>query len=408
MVVDKRFRRSKVNGKLLKASRGPVLNSNAGTRAMGQYLLSLVMIFAISGSSVFARSEKRVMLLDFKNVLKKSDYDYLEASLTDAVRNRLKEKFVYREIEKSEWQSVAKQNYVIEEDLYTFTAAMNLGINAQPDVAIFGGFFIESKRGSSQQEIRTRVRILDLNERKEIADFEMKSVVDASIFETVEKIADRIAKEAAAVLPGKEAWAKGEVTDKTRTMNQISLRGGYSPIALGTQERRVGAGTQHAATDVQNMMSVGADFQHFGLVSESLGVFFAAGFRSGSDNFSYVQDGSAVPVTVLGLSATAGVTWRQYLGTHFYVQPFIGGGMHYDTLKFDFGSRTVSVNSTSGQALSQTDLAIAAPAAIIGTRIGYVLTRWMFLEVGATYGAQFYSSGFGQVINAEVGVGFKI
>lgn len=82
--------------------------------------------------------------------------------------------------------------------------------------------------------------------------------------------------------------------------------------------------------------------------------------------------------------------------------------MHYDTLKLDFGSRTVSVNSTSGQALSQTDLAIAAPAAIIGTRIGYALTRGLFLEIGATYGAQFYSSGFGQVINADVGVGFKI
>jgi hypothetical protein len=274
MDIAKKYKQSKMNTTLREAPRGRVPLNRARRRTIGRYLFSFVIMLAISNSSLFARSEKRVMLLDFKNVLKKSDYDYLEASLTDAVRNRLKEKFVYREVEKSEWQSVAKQNYVIEEDLYTFTAAMNLGINAQPDVAIFGGFFIESKRGSSQQEIRTRVRILDLNERKEIADFEMKSVVDASIFETVEKIADRIAKEAAAVLPGKEAWAKGEVTDKTRTMNQISLRGGYSPISPGTQERRVGAGTQHAATDVQNMMSVGADFQHFGLVSESLGVFF--------------------------------------------------------------------------------------------------------------------------------------
>ena len=208
MDIAKKFKQSKMNATLREASRGRVPVNRARRRTMAQYLFSFVVILAISSSSLFARSEKRVMLLDFKNVLKKSDYDYLEASLTDAVRNRLKEKFVYREIEKSEWQSVAKQNYVIEEDLYTFTAAMNLGINAQPDVAIFGGFFIESKRGSSQQEIRTRVRILDLNERKEIADFEMKSVVDASIFETVEKIADRIAKEAAAVLPGKEAWGK--------------------------------------------------------------------------------------------------------------------------------------------------------------------------------------------------------
>jgi|GEM_PF-3117425 len=408
MDIAKKFKQSKMNATLREASRGRVPVNRARRRTMAQYLFSFVVILAISSSSLFARSEKRVMLLDFKNVLKKSDYDYLEASLTDAVRNRLKEKFVYREIEKSEWQSVAKQNYVIEEDLYTFTAAMNLGINAQPDVAIFGGFFIESKRGSSQQEIRTRVRILDLNERKEIADFEMKSVVDASIFETVEKIADRIAKEAAAVLPGKEAWAKGEVADKTRTMNQISIRGGYSPLAFGAKDRRVGAGTQHGPTDVQNMMSIGVDFQHFGFFSESLGVFFTAGFRSGRDSFSYIQDGSAVPVTVLGLSGNLGITWRQYLATRFYFQPFIGGGINYDTLKFDFGSRTVSVNSTSGQALSQTDLAIAAPAAIIGTRIGYALTRGLFLEIGATYGAQFYSSGFGQVINADVGVGFKI
>ncbi|AFM13022.1 hypothetical protein [Turneriella parva] len=348
------------------------------------------------------------MLLDFKNVLKKTDYDYLEASLTDAVRNRLKEKFVYREIEKSEWQAVAKQNFVMEEDLYTFTAAMNLGINAQPDVAIFGGFFIESKRGSSQQEIRTRVRILDLNERKEIADFEMKSVVDASIFETVEKIADRIANEAAAVLPGKEAWAKGEALDTTRKLNQLSLRGSLAPSPVGSQARTVSTGSQHGASDLRNIFSVMADFQHFGIYSESLGFFVSVGIRNSSDNFTFAQDGSPVPVSLLGLSTTAGFTWRQPLNNQLYAQPFFGGGMNYDMLKFAYNSNSVAVASTNGQALNQSELSMITSTAVGGIRLGYMVTRWLYIEIGSSYGLQFYRSGFGHLLSFDIGMGFKI
>lgn len=371
-------------------------------------LFHIVCIGLFITSEVSARSEKRVMLLDFKNVLKKADYDYLEASITDAVRTRLKEKFVYSEIEKKEWQSVAKESFVLEEDLYTYTAAMNLGINAQPDVAIFGGYFIESKRGSTQQEIRTRVRILDLAKRKEIADFEMKSVIDASIFETVEKIADRIVKEAATVLPGKEAWAKGEIQDATRKFNQLSLRGSFSPFSVGPQDRKVGAGSQHGPANLRNIMSVTADFQHFGLYFESLGLFVSAGVRSGTDTFSFAQDGSPVPVNLLGLSTTAGLTWRQPMNNNLYMQIFLGGGLNYDILKYEFSSRSVAVTTANGQTLSQSELSAIAPAAVGGIRLGYMITRWLFLEIGTSYTVQFYRPGFDQLVSAEIGMGFKL
>lgn len=368
-------------------------------------------VFLLSGlflvSSADAAALKKVMLLDFKNVLKKADFNYLEGSITDAVRNKLKEKFAYKEIEREKWLDIAKENFIIEEDLYTYSAAMNLGLVAKQDVVIYGGYVIENKKGSAQQEIRTRVRILDLSKREEIADFEMKNIVDASIFDAVEKIADRIVKEASAVLPNAKDYGKGDTGSDIEKFNQLSLRSTYSPFALSAA-RSVRAGGQYAAADFKNVIGAFIDFQHFGIWREQFGIFAGGGFRMASDEFTYALDGTAVPVSLQGFNGHAGVTWRQKLGSQFYLQPIMGGGVQYDILKFNYDNKTIAAASSTGQTLNLSELKSFAPYAMGGLRLGFKATQWLFVELGANYFYTFYSGGSGQTLSADLGVGFKL
>lgn len=96
------------------------------------------------------------------------------------------------------------------------------------------------------------------------------------------------------------------------------------------------------------------------------------------------------------------------MNNNLYMQIFLGGGLNYDILKYEFSSRSVAVTTANGQTLSQSELSAIAPAAVGGIRLGYMITRWLFLEIGTSYTVQFYRPGFDQLVSAEIGMGFKL
>jgi hypothetical protein len=351
-----------------------------------------------------AAALKKVLVLDFKNILKKAEFNYLEGSITDAVRSKLKQKFAFQEIDRTNWLAKAEENFIIEEDLYTYSAAMNLGIAAKQDVVIYGGYVVENKK-NGEQELRARVRILDLGNKREISDFEIKNPIDASIFDAVEKIADRIVKEAAAVLPNKDDADRFK--EEIQSYNQLSLRGQFAPVAIGAN-RTVTSTGQFAGTDFKNTAGFAFDMHHFGIWKEQLGVFGGGSVRISNDQFSYSIDGSPAPSALLNFAAQAGLAWRQKINTKFYLQPFLGGGVQYDIMKFNFDSSTVAVTNTAGQSVSAGEYKLFSPFVATGLRVGFFITAWLTAELGAHYAASFYSSAMGQSVYADLGVGFRL
>lgn len=368
-------------------------------------LLAYLVLF-LAGSAAEAAQLKKVLVLDFKNILKKTDFNYLESSITDAVRGKLKEKFAFQEIERDKWLESANEIFVIEEDLYTYSAAMNVGIAAKQDVVIFGGYVVENKKGGAQ-ELRARVRILDLGKKKQIADFEIKNPVDATIFDAVEKIADRIVKEAAAVLPSKDDAAAGRFKEETPSFNQLSFRGQFAPVTFGANRVLTSTG-QYAGTDFKNTAGFALDFHHFGIFKEQLGLFAGGMVRVSSDQFSYGIDGSTVPAALQSFGGQAGFAWRQKISSKFYLQPFFGGGGQYDIMKFTYDNRTVAVTTAAGQTVSAGEYTLLAPFATGGLRFGYALNSWLFIEAGGQYLFSFYQGANGQSLFGELGVGFRL
>ncbi|MCS6972553.1 MAG: hypothetical protein NZL89_05965, partial [Leptospiraceae bacterium] len=251
------------------------------------------------------------------------------------------------------------------------------------------------------------VRILDLSKKKQIADFELRNPVDATIFDVVDQIANRIVKEAAAVLPSKDDMARGRFREEIPTLNQLSLRGQFAPLAFSANQT-VSAAGQHAGTDFSKVAAVALDFHHFGIFKEQLGVFIGGSVRSASNEFRYAIDGSVVPVSLQSFVGQGGIAWRQKLTPKFYLQPFLGGGVQYDTMKFNYDSQTVAVSNTTGQPLSAREYALFSPFACAGLRFGYAINSWLMLETGALYAMSFFQGATGQSLFAELGVGFRL
>ncbi|RME91251.1 MAG: hypothetical protein D6767_05500 [Candidatus Hydrogenedentota bacterium] len=104
-----------------------------------RYLLIFLLFFSFS-DFLFSARIKRVLILDIKNIEENPNYNYLENSITDAIRNLLKKKFAFYEMPKEKWQSIAEENYVYPEDYYTRTSAMNVGLLTKQDIVIAGEF----------------------------------------------------------------------------------------------------------------------------------------------------------------------------------------------------------------------------------------------------------------------------
>ncbi|MCS6984855.1 MAG: hypothetical protein NZM25_07010 [Leptospiraceae bacterium] len=346
------------------------------------------------------------MVLDFRNITQKAEYDYLEQSLTDAIVSNLRQRFVYRETRRSEWEAIAKENHIAQEDYHTYTAAMNLGLAAKQDVIIFGGFLVEPGKGMEVPEMKTRVRILDVGKKKQIADFVTQNPIDNTVFDSVEKIAARIVEEARSVLPSKEDFAKGKVKVEIPSFHQLSLRGHYSAISF-PQTKEVGSTKRFAAIDFPAQYGFSLGYHFFGILWEQLGVTVQGMFRQAGVSFPHELNDSPIKANLVGVTGTAGIVWRQWLVQNFYIEPSLGGGLSYDALTFDYTSQTIEANSPSGLPQSQKTYTVSSPLVALHLRVGYFLTRSLSIESGFLYHIFFFQDSVGQNTFFDLGLALK-
>ncbi len=198
----------------------------------------LVMFLLISPCTLYA-GLKKVLVLDFINIEKKAEFEYLEESITDAINKMLKEQFAFKTPSQKKWETIAKENYLFRRDYYTYSVSMNIGLLTKQDIVISGGFRI--KKEKNDLIIITNVQILDIGNRNAIKEFEEAGPADNRIFNSIEKIAQRIAKEASSVLPNKDEWEKSGMEDNDTepffSDFTIGLRSGYALYSAGIADR---------------------------------------------------------------------------------------------------------------------------------------------------------------------------
>lgn len=171
----------------------------------------IIVALLLWTSGLAAAGKKRVLVLPFINIEKNTNVQYLETSLTDAVKENLRKLFAFDETPEKQWTEVSLKNYIYRDDYSTKTAAMNLGLLAKQDVVISGGFWIKIKGDIT---IFSRIRILDIAKKEVVTEFMETGPADSRIFDTVDRIAARISKEAKAILPTKEEWQRSGIKEE--------------------------------------------------------------------------------------------------------------------------------------------------------------------------------------------------
>ncbi len=308
-----------------------------------------VLVFFLGVTAIHGTQLQKVLILPIVNIEKDPNLSYLENSISSALLEKLREKLAFDELSEETWQRVAEQNYILRDELYTRSAAMNLGVLANQDIVIHGGFKAEYKKKAL---IRATAYVLDTKRKKSLSKIEMEFPVDSELFNAVNTIADRIEKEARKVIPSKEDASRIGLTSGAPFFSDwtLGLKAGAGFYADGYSKYFTARPPAITATLRTRLPKL-----HPRLTAGTGVTFMAHTLREGTDS----------PLQMLGVSATTlnfmlpvsfGYEFPLTKGT--FLEPNVGGG-------YVFQSTSVTGNGVD------TTLTNGFPFARLGFTWGY-------------------------------------
>jgi hypothetical protein len=158
-------------------------------------LIIIAYIFFLIPTVLNSQELKKVLILDIKNIEENPDYDYLEASITESVKDIFKERFAYEETSPYEWRKAADKHQIYPDDWFTATAVMYLGQILSQDMVIAGGFTVDQGKVGIPS-ILTKVHILDISGKKVLQTITIALPADNNIFNGIKEIANHVAESA--------------------------------------------------------------------------------------------------------------------------------------------------------------------------------------------------------------------
>lgn len=375
----------------------------------------LVFAFALSAQGLFAQSLKKVMILDFKNLDKNPDYTYLEESITEAVRNDLKAKFDFREMQRADWQKLAEKNlHLWPEDNYTRSFGLHIGAVARQDIVV-GGYYqaiIEKKprKGVRAHDfvIRAHVFVIDIGQRKIVSEFDMIMPADASLFSSVEELAGRVVAEAKAVLPNKGEISQDAIAADEISPHEIGILSGVSMVSVPAAfSGDFSTDKKLHNKDVPQTIGVYGSYRYHDFIWPRLALDLTGGAQFGSTNLTVANDAKKVKAEATDYSLAAHLGYRLDLW-RFNFMPLAGGGFSLASLKLDYSTLSSLPVDTAGNPLGSDTINTSAPFAEGGLKVGFRITQRLHLNVQGLYRQHFYiGSSVGQVI-ATGGLTFRL
>jgi len=361
----------------------------------------VVLLGFIGSGSIFADTLKRVLILDVVNFEHDPNFDYLQGSITDALTNKLKEKFVFKETPKEEWQESAKTgDLVFLDESYTRTFAMSLGINMRQDIAISGGF--RKTTFQTKPVIRATIFLLDIRNRKIVATIEKNMPPTGDLFSSVDNLADDLTKAAEQVLPGKEAVAQN-VAAFSAGDKSITITTRVTPLAIIGLSKFDETSLVPRPSQLTMSYEVGARYEQQNFW-KFIGVWGQAqGFFS-STNMSSVQRSSKVPATAYGGSVVVGASMVYDFRSRMHLVPRVGMGYLFANARQDFSAYDKPALDINSNTLSVVNSLFYGTLVLIGGEYVFDISSKLFVEAGLM--TQFFISGVGLSTTAGVTLGF--
>ncbi|HRP69681.1 MAG TPA: hypothetical protein PLY93_09135 [Turneriella sp.] len=170
-------------------------------------------------------SLQKVVLLPIINIENDANFAYLEASISGSLRMRLREKLAFDELPEEKWALVAGQHFVLRKDLYTETAAMNLGVFSKQDIVIAGGYkpIIAKGKAQGKSKIHVNVFLLDVKSKKVVINLDFDLPADSELFTAMGQVAEKMEVEASKIILNKEDAARIGGSSTTPFFSDLSV-----------------------------------------------------------------------------------------------------------------------------------------------------------------------------------------
>lgn len=333
-------------------------------------------------STLFAVSQKRVLVMTFKNMSRDSNYNYLEPSITDAVIEKLKENFVFENFEEKEWKLLAKNNFFFEDSFHTPTIGMQLGLLGTQDIVIGGGFTIDN------QKIITKVHILGMAEKKIIKQFDITGFADNRIWDSIAEIASTIAEAAKDVLPNEDEWSGIAIQGN----NQIGISANISPLSFPAERTAPLPSLEPFSinpNDFPLLFRFSLDYMRMDVLLNDLTAWVSLSYLTSTREFeaeNHSPDISTVHATLDAFHLSGGLGYRAYKFRSFYVIPRIGAGFYVGKLAVDFSTLNVAPSAPSGDTdLDLIDGYVSGISTEIALILGYQFLPYLTAELKNEY-----------------------
>lgn len=358
----------------------------------------------LSTGSVLGDTLKRVLILDVVNYEKDPNFDYLQGSITEALSNKLKEKFVFRETAREEWQVAARSgDLVFLDESYTRTFAMSLGITMRQDISISGGFRKVIHQG--KPAIRATLFLLDVRNKQVVATIEKNMPPSGDLFSAVDALAEELAKAAEKVLPGKEVVQQNQAAfaagDRSWT-----LLGRVTPVAIMGNAKFDETKLVPSPAQLTLSYEAGARYEHQRFW-RSIGVWLQAQGFYANAKMQSVQRATAVPVVAYGGSAALGLSTAFNLRSRLHFVPRLGGGYMMGVARQDFSSYEKPALDINANSLSSINSLFYGAIFLAGADLVFDVSSALFVEIGAMTQFYFNSNGPSSTAGGTFGLGWR-
>ncbi|MFO1526367.1 MAG: hypothetical protein U1F16_10385 [Turneriella sp.] len=350
----------------------------------------------LTASNISAEALKKVLILDVVNIDKNTNYDYLVSSITDAFTAKIRESFAYAETPKGAWQKAAVAGDLpFEDESYTRTYAMSLGIRMRQDIAISGGFRIAIV--NRQQVIKVTLFLIDIKNRKIVDTIEKNMPLSGDLFSKVDELAVALTESAKKVLPGKEYFVKHEADFEVgHPTLRIATETYFLPI-VGSKNF---SETSSYFTPAQVPLLYGVGLRAQSQLWRKFEWYVQGLFFTSFSALKAEQSGTSIPQFLLAGNATGGLGYVVPVSKRLSLTPWIGGGFMFGQTLLQFSNYAKTPTDSTGQSVSSQSALLYGPTVNAGMALGIIVNEDVFLSFGTT-SLMFFN---GQGMSATMGV----
>ena len=163
-----------------------------------RFIFIAAVVYFLAPEFILGQENKvvrRVLVLDFVNQQKNEKADYLSGSIADALLEPLGKTRKFELLPRSQGDKILKRLQLKASDTFNEELAIQIGNEAQADVIVVGNFV------AIEPNINIQARAIDVAEKRIAVSRSKVGKTDATIFDTINLLANDMSAEMAEKLP---------------------------------------------------------------------------------------------------------------------------------------------------------------------------------------------------------------